>query len=406
MNIDNIKSQFPIFNKKVHNNDLVYLDSANSSQKPLVVVDRIYDFYTKEFSNVGRSVHYLSVAATNLYENTRVSVQKYINAKEKNEIVFTKGATEAINLVASTYGQKHLKEGDEILLTELEHHSNYVPWHYLRKFKGVKIEFAEVNDRGEVTLESIEKKITPKTKMIAITHLSNVTGAILPVKEIVQLAHSKKIPVLVDGCQSAPHLNLDMQDLDCDFYAISCHKMYGPTGLGILYAKKKWLDQLPPYQGGGGMIDRVKKHDISYGDLPNKFEAGTMPTAQVIAFNESIKFLKKIGMENIIKHEQELINYGKEILKKNNSVKLIGNPEKKGAVLSFTIEGIHPHDIATILDEDGVAIRAGHHCCQILHDKLGLTATARASLGVYNTKEDIDKLNSAINKCKEIFNLK
>ena len=406
MNIDNIKSQFPIFNKKVHNNDLVYLDSANSSQKPLVVVDRIYDFYTKEFSNVGRSVHYLSVAATNLYENTRVSVQKYINAKEKNEIVFTKGATEAINLVASTYGQKHLKEGDEILLTELEYHSNYVPWHYLRKFKGVKIEFAEVNDRGEVTLESIEKKITPKTKMIAITHLSNVTGAILPVKEIVQLAHSKKIPVLVDGCQSAPHLNLDMQDLDCDFYAISCHKMYGPTGLGILYAKKKWLDQLPPYQGGGGMIDRVKKHDISYGDLPNKFEAGTMPTAQVIAFNESIKFLKKIGMENIIKHEQELINYGKEILKKNNSVKLIGNPEKKGAVLSFTIEGIHPHDIATILDEDGVAIRAGHHCCQILHDKLGLTATARASLGVYNTKEDIDKLNSAINKCKEIFNLK
>ncbi len=403
MNIDNIKKEFPIFDNKVRNNDLVYLDSANSSQKPLVVIDRIYDFYTKEFSNVGRSVHYLAVAATNLYENTRNSVQKYINAKDKNEIVFTKGATEAINLVANTFGQNHLKKGDEILLTELEHHSNYVPWHYLRKSKGIKIEFAEINEVGEVTIESIEKKISPKTKIIAITHLSNVTGAILPIKEITQLAHSKGIPVLVDGCQSAPHLKLDMQDLDCDFYAISCHKMYGPTGLGILYAKKKWLEQLPPYQGGGGMIDWVKKNDIGYGDLPNKYEAGTMATAQVIAFNESINFLNKIGIDNIIKHEQELINYGQEILRKNNSVKLIGNPKKKGAVLSFTIDGIHPHDIATILDEDGVAIRAGHHCCQILHDKLGLTASARASLGIYNTKDDFDQLNISINKCKKIF---
>ena len=406
MNIDNIKSQFPIFSNKVHNNDLVYLDSANSSQKPLVVIDRIYDFYTKEFSNVGRSVHYLAVAATNFYENTRTSVQKYINAKDKNEIVFTKGATEAMNLVANTFGQMYLKEGDEVLLTELEHHSNYVPWHFLRKTKGIKIEFAEVNSDGEITIESIEKKITKKTKLIAFTHLSNVTGAILPVKEITQLAHSKRIPVLIDGCQGAPHLKLDMQDLDCDFYAISCHKMYGPTGLGILYAKKKWLEELPPYQGGGGMIDQVKKNDISYGDLPNKYEAGTMATAQVIAFDESIKFLNKIGIENIIKHEKELIDYGQEVLRKNNSVKLVGNPKNKGAVLSFTIGGIHPHDIATILDEDGVAIRAGHHCCQILHDKLGLPATARASLGVYNTKEDLDKLNASINKCKKIFNTK
>ena len=406
MNINKIKSEFPIFSKKVHNNDLVYLDSANSSQKPLVVVDRIYDFYTKEFSNIGRSVHYLAVAATNLYENTRVSVQKFINAKDKDEIVFTKGATEAINLVANTFGNKNLNEGDEVLITELEHHSNYVPWHYLRKSKGVKIEFAEVNNDGEVTLESIEKKITSKTKMIAVTHLSNVTGAILPIKEITQLAHSKGIPVLVDGCQGAPHLNLDMQDLDCDFYAISCHKMYGPTGLGILYAKKKWLEELPPYQGGGGMIGEVKKNDISYGDLPNKYEAGTMATAQVIAFEESIKFLNKLGMKNIIEHEKKLMEYGRETLMKNNSVKLIGNPKNQGAVLSFTIEGIHPHDIATILDEDGVAIRAGHHCCQILHDKLGLAASARASLGVYNTKDDLDKLNSSINNCKKIFELK
>ncbi len=403
MNINNIKKEFPIFNNKIHNNDLVYLDSANSSQKPLVVVDRIYDFYTKEFSNVGRSVHYLAVAATNLYENTRVSVQKYINANDKNEIVFTKGATEAINLVANTFGQKYLKEGDEVLITELEHHSNYVPWHYLRKSKGVKIEFADVNENGEVTIESIEKRISPKTKIIAITHLSNVTGAILPIKEITQLAHSKNIPVLVDGCQGAPHLKLDMQDLDCDFYAISCHKMYGPTGLGILYAKKKWLEELPPYQGGGGMIGEVKKDNITYGDLPNKYEAGTMQTAQVIAFDESIKFLNKIGIENIMKHEYELINYANEILRKNNSVKIIGKPKNKGGVISFTIDGIHPHDIATILDEDGVAIRAGHHCCQVLHDKLGLVATARASIGVYNTKDDLDQLNLSINKCKKIF---
>ena len=403
MSLNNIKKEFPIFNEKVHNNDLVYLDSANSSQKPLSVINRIYDFYSKEFSNVGRSVHYLAVAATNMYENTRSSVQKYINAKDPKEIVFTKGATEAINLVANTFGQKYLKEGDEILITELEHHSNYVPWHYLRKNKGIKIEFAEVNEDGEVTLESIEKKINSKTKLIAVTHLSNVTGAILPVKEITALAHSKNIPVLIDGCQGAPHLKIDMQDLDCDFYAISCHKMYGPTGLGVLYAKKKWLEELPPYQGGGGMIREVKKSGITYGDLPNKYEAGTMATAQVIAFDESIKFLNKLGIENIMKHEKELLNYGQEVLRKNNSVRLVGNPKNKGGVLSFTLDGIHAHDIATILDEDGVAIRAGHHCCQILHDKLGIPATARASLGVYNTKDDLDKLNESLNKCKKIF---
>ena len=404
MNIKDIKKEFPIFDNKIHNNDLVYLDSANSSQKPKVVVDRIYDFYTKEFSNVGRSVHYLAVAATNLYENTRVLVQKYINAKDPNEIVFTKGATEAINLVANTFGQKYLKDGDEILITELEHHSNYVPWHYLRKSKGVKINFADVDENGDISIESIEKKITPKTKILAITHLSNVTGAILPIKEIIQLAHSKNIPVLVDGCQGAPHLKLDMQDLDCDFYAISCHKMYGPTGLGVLYAKKKWLEELPPYQGGGGMIGEVKKEGITFGDLPNKYEAGTMATAQVIAFGESINFINKLGIEKIEEHERELTKYGEEVLRKNNSVKLIGNPKNKGSVLSFTLDGVHPHDIATILDEDGVAIRAGHHCCQILHEKLGLSATARASLGVYNTKEDLDQLNNSINKCIKIFN--
>ena len=406
MNIDKIKKEFPIFDEKIQNNDLVYLDSANSSQKPKIVIDKINEFYSKQFSNVGRSVHYLAVAATNLYENTRASVQRFINAKDKNEIVFTKGATEAINLVANTLGQDYLQEGDEILITELEHHSNYVPWHFLRKSKNIKINFAEINDDGEITLEEIEKKITSKTKIISITHLSNVTGAILPVKEITKLAHSKDIIVVVDGCQGAPHLKLDMQDLDCDFYAISCHKMYGPTGLGILYGKKKWLEELPPYQGGGGMINEVKKDRISYGDLPNKYEAGTMATAQVIAFDQSIKFLENIGIDNVMKYESDLIEYGQELLQKNNSVKLIGNPKNKGGVLSFTIEGIHPHDIATILDEDGVAIRAGHHCCQILHEKLNITASARASVGIYNTKDDLDKLNDSINNCKKIFNQK
>ena len=290
-------------------------------------------------------------------------------------------------------------------MTELEHHSNYVPWDFLRKSKKIKINFAEINNDGEITVESIEKKITNKTKIIALTHLSNVTGAILPIKQITSLAHSKGIPILIDGCQGAPHLKLDMQEIDCDFYAISCHKMYGPTGLGVLYAKRKWLEELPPYQGGGGMINEVSKEGITYGELPNKYEAGTMATAQVIAFNESIKFMEKIGIKNIEKHENEIVQYGEEILRKNNSVKLIGNPKNRGGVLSFNIDGIHPHDIATILDEDGVAIRAGHHCCQILHKKLNLTASARASVGIYNTKEDFEKLNESINKCKKVFDI-
>ena len=406
MSLDNIKNQFPIFLNKINNKNLVYLDSSNSSQKPETVINRLKSFYSNEFSNVGRSVHTLAVAATNNYENTRISVQKYLNAKHKDEIVFTKGATEAINLVANTFGQKFLKKNDEVLITELEHHSNYVPWHYLRQIKGIKVEFAEIDQHGGVSLENIEKKINPNTKIIAVTHISNVTGAILPIKEISQLAHSKNIPVLVDGCQGAPHLKIDMQDLDCDFYAISCHKMYGPTGLGILYAKKKWLEELPPYQGGGGMIKEVKKNNITYADLPNKYEAGTMQTAQIVAFKESIKFIENLGIENIMNHEKDLMNYAVEVLRKNNSVKLIGNPKKKGAAISFTIEGVHPHDIATILDEDGVAIRAGHHCCQILHEKLGISASARASLGVYNNKDDIDQLNNSINKCKKIFGLK
>ena len=405
MNIKNLKPEFPIFKQKINGKPLVYLDSANSSQKPKVVIDRLSNFYETEFSNVGRSVHSLAVKATNRFEATRDVLKKYLNAQHREEIVFTKGATESINLVASSFGEKYIKKGDEILITELEHHSNYVPWHFLRKNKGAVIKFAPVNKNGEVEIDEIKKLISNKTKIIAITHISNVTGAVMPIKKIVDMAKEKNIPVLVDGTQGAPHMQIDMQDLGCDFYVISCHKMYGPNGLGVLYAKKKWLDDLPPYQGGGGMIDEVKKDDITFANSPTKFEAGTMQTAEVVAFSEAINFIEKLGIKNIAAHENEILEYAFEKLKKNNSINIIGSPKNRGSVLCFTIKGIHPHDIATILDDDGVAIRAGHHCCQILHDKLGIAATARASIGVYNTKEDIDILCKAIDNCKKVFQI-
>ena len=404
MDIKSVKSQFPIFKNKINGKQLIYLDNANSSQKPKSVIDRISKFYSEEFSNIGRSVHSLAVTATNRFEETRDLMKKYINAKSREEIIFTKNATEAINLVASTFGEKFINSGDEILITELEHHANYVPWHFLRKKKGAIIKFAKCNDKGEVNVDEIKKLITNKTKIISITHLSNVTGYIMPIKEIVDLASEKKIPVLVDGCQGAPHLEIDMQKLGCDFYAISCHKMYGPTGVGVLYAKKKWLDVLPPYQGGGGMIEEVKKDSITFPGSPTKYEAGTLQTAEVVGFSESIRFIKDVGIKKIMQHEKEILEYGLEQIKKNNTVRIIGDPKNRGSIISFTIKGIHPHDIATILDEDGVAIRAGHHCCQILHEKMGIAASARASLGIYNTKEDIDVLSSSIKKCNKVFN--
>jgi len=406
MDINNIKSQFPILSKKVNGKKLVYLDSSNSAQKPISVLKALDNFYKNEFSNIGRSIHALAVNATNKFEETRVNVKTFINANSKDEIIFTKNATEAINLVANTFGKQNIKKGDEIIITELEHHSNYVPWHYLRETYGAIIKFAPVNDDGDIIISKFKDLITAKTKIIAVTHLSNVTGTIVPIKEIVEIAKKKNIPVLVDGCQSAPHIKIDVKDLDCDFYAISCHKVYGPTGVGILYAKKKWLEKLPPYIGGGGMISEVKKDKITYAPLPEKYEAGTMPTAEVIAFNESIKFMESVGMENIMKHEQELTNYTLEKMKRINSVNIVGKPKNKAGVISFTIKGIHPHDISTIVDEEGVAIRAGHHCCQILHERLNLSATARASIGIYNDKEDIDILCDAIEKCRKVFELK
>ncbi len=405
MKFNNIKLKFPIFNQKIKGKPLVYLDSANSSQKPKTVIDEISRFYENEFSNVGRSVHTLAVKATNKFEETRDIVKSYINAKHREEIIFTKGATEAINLVANSYGEKYIKNGDEILVTELEHHSNYVPWHYLRKKNGAIIKFASIDENGEIDIDEFKKQITKKTKIIAFTHISNVTGTVMPVKKIIDLAKSKNIPVLIDGTQGAPHSFLDVQDLGCDFYAISCHKMYGPNGLGILYAKKKWAEDLPPYQGGGGMISEVKKDDVTYADSPTKFEAGTMQTAEVVAFAKSINFIKDLGIKNIENHESQVLEYGLEKMRKINSVNIIGNPKNRASIMSFTVKGIHPHDIATILDDDGVAIRAGHHCCQILHDKLGINASARASIGVYNCKEDFDILCEALNKCKKVFEI-
>ncbi len=403
MEIKNIKKEFPIFKQKINGKPLVYLDSANSSQKPKVVIDKISNFYETEFSNVGRSVHTLAVKATNRFEAVRDKVKQYINAKHREEIIFTKGATEGINLVASSFGKKYINKGDEILVTELEHHSNYVPWHYLRSEKGAVIKFAQVNSDGDVEIDEIKKQITNKTKIIAITHISNVTGAVLPIAKIVDLAKERNIPVLIDGTQGAPHSHIDMQKIGCDFYAISCHKMYGPNGLGILYMKKKWVDDLPPYQGGGGMIDEVKQDSITFAEEHTKFEAGTMQTAEVVSFAEALNFIEKIGIKNIASHENEVLEYGLEKLRKNNSVNIIGSPKNRGSVLCFTIKDIHPHDIATILDDDGVAIRAGHHCCQILHDKLGIAATARASIGVYNNKEDMDIFSESIKNCQKVF---
>jgi len=403
MKIKDIKSQFPIFSKKVNGKPLVYLDSANSAQKPASVINRLNDFYKNEFSNIGRSIHSLAVNATNKFDETRDGVKNFINAQHKEEIIFTKNATEAINLIATTFGHKNINEGDEILLTELEHHANYVPWHFLRVNKKAIIKFAPINKDGDIIIDELKKLITSKTKIIAVTHLSNVTGTIVPIKEIVDIAKKQNIPVLVDGCQSVAHLKIDVKDLDCDFYAFSGHKVYGPTGVGVLYAKKKWLEELPPYIGGGAMISEVNKNKITYAPIPEKYEAGTMATAEVISFNESLKFIKDIGMDNLMNHENEITNYTLEKLKMINSVKIIGNPKNKAGVISFTIKGVHPHDIATILDEDAVAIRAGHHCCQIFHEKMKLSATARASIGIYNSKEDIDMLCLAIENCNKIF---
>ena len=399
----NIKDQFPIFKKKIKGKELVYLDSANSSQKPQSVIDAVSNFYSNEFANVGRGIYTLAVNASEMYENSRSSLKNFIGASSDFEIVFTKNATESLNLVASCFGEKFIEKDDEIILTELEHHANYVPWHFLRKKKGAVIKFLPIDENGNLKIEQLESLITSKTKIISVTHMSNVTGSISSLEEIIEIAKKHSIPVCVDGTQGAAHLEVDVQKLDCDFYAFSGHKMYGPTGVGLLAIKYKWLEVFEPFIGGGGMIDHVSKKDIAYARGVWKMEAGTMPTAQVIALNESVNFINKIGKENITKHEIALTQIALEKLRSNNAVKIIASPKNQGGVFSFNIDQIHSHDVSTILDQEGIAVRGGHHCCQVLHEVLKINSSVRVSFGVYNNEEDIDILCEGIKKCQKIF---
>lgn len=401
--LNDIKDQFPIFKNKIKGKKLVYLDSANSSQKPQSVIDAVNNFYANDFSNVGRGIYTLAVKASEKYELTRTNIKKFIGADNETEVIFTKNATESLNLVASCFGEKFINKGDEIILTELEHHANYVPWHFLRQKKGAIIKFLPIDQHGDLQINELENLITKKTKIISVTHMSNVTGTISPLDKIISIAKKHNVPVCVDGTQGAAHLDVNLKELDCDFYAFSGHKMYGPTGVGLLALKYKWLESFEPFLGGGGMIDFVSKKEIAYARGVWKMEAGTMPTAEVVALNESINFINNIGKKNIINHENELTQLALEKLKSMKSVKIVANPKLQGGVFSFNLDQIHSHDVSTILDQEGVAVRGGHHCCQVLHDILNINSSVRVSFGVYNTSEDIEILCDSIKKCQKIF---
>ena len=401
--LNDIKDQFPIFKNKIKGKRLVYLDSANSSQKPQSVIDAVNNFYANDFSNVGRGIYTLAVNASEKYELTRTNIKKFIGTDNETEVIFTKNATESLNLVASCFGEKFINKGDEIILTELEHHANYVPWHFLRQKKGAIIKFLPIDQYGDLKIDELENLITNKTKIISVTHMSNVTGTISPLDKIISIAKKHNIPVCVDGTQGAAHLDVNLKELDCDFYAFSGHKMYGPTGVGLLALKYKWLELFEPFLGGGGMIDFVSKKEIAYARGVWKMEAGTMPTAEVVALNESINFINNIGKKNIINHENELTKLALEKLQNMKSVKIVANPKLQGGVFSFNLDQIHSHDVSTILDQEGVAVRGGHHCCQVLHDVLNINSSVRVSFGVYNTSEDLEVLCESIKKCQKIF---
>ena len=401
--LNDIKDQFPIFKNKIKGKRLVYLDSANSSQKPQSVIDAVNNFYANDFSNVGRGIYTLAVNASEKYELTRTNIKKFIGTDNETEVIFTKNATESLNLVASCFGEKFINKGDEIILTELEHHANYVPWHFLRQKKGAIIKFLPIDQYGDLKIDELENLITNKTKIISVTHMSNVTGTISPLDKIISIAKKHNIPVCVDGTQGAAHLDVNLKELDCDFYAFSGHKMYGPTGVGLLALKYKWLELFEPFLGGGGMIDFVSKKEIAYARGVWKMEAGTMPTAEVVALNESINFINNIGKKNIINHENELTQLALEKLQNMKSVKIVANPKLQGGVFSFNLDQIHSHDVSTILDQEGVAVRGGHHCCQVLHDVLNINSSVRVSFGVYNTSEDLEVLYESIKKCQKIF---
>ena len=401
--VEKTRKDFPILSREIQGNNLTYLDNAASSQKPIDVLEGIKQFESNDYSNVHRGLHTLSVLSTSAYEESRKIVQKFLNAKSLEEIIFTSGGTDSVNLVASSYADEHLSKGDEIIITTMEHHANIVPWHFLRKKKGAVIKFLEIDDKGNLKIEDLEKLITKKTKIISLTHMSNVTGTIVDIKKVVEIAKIHNIPVCVDGTQGAAHLDVNLKDIDCDFYAFSGHKMYGPTGVGILNIKYKWLEAFEPFIGGGGMIDNVSKEDINYAKGAWKFEAGTMPTAEIIALNESINFINSIGKQEIIKHENQLTKKALKDLKNIKEVSVVGDPNTRGGVFSFNLKDIHSHDVSTIFDSEGIAVRGGHHCCQILHDKLNLNSSVRVSFGVYNDEKDIDVLLKGIGKCQSVF---
>ena len=398
-----IREDFPLLKQMVNGKPLVYLDNAATSQKPQSVIDTLVRYYTTENANVHRGVHTLSQQATDDYEQARTQARKLINAKVDEEIIFVRGTTEAINLVAQTFGRQKISPGDEIIISTMEHHSNIVPWQILCQEKGANLRVIPINDAGELLLDEYEKLINPRTKLVSIVHQSNALGTINPAEEIVQIAHRQGIPVLLDGAQAIAHLNVDVQQLGCDFYAFSGHKLYGPTGIGVLYGKTELLEEMPPYQAGGEMIRSVTFEKTLYNVLPNKFEAGTPNIAGAIGLGAAISYVNSIGMDQIFAYESELLQYGAERLSAIGGLTLIGTAAKKGSVLSFVMDGVHPHDIGTILDTEGIAIRTGHHCAQPLMDRFGVPATARASLAFYNTKEEIDVLVKGIDRVIEVF---
>jgi cysteine desulfurase / selenocysteine lyase len=403
LDVTRIRQDFQILDLEVYGKKLVYLDSAASAQKPKQVVDRMVHATYNEYANVHRGLHYLANAATEAYEAARESVRAYLNAESVDEIVFTKSATESINLVASSFGQSHIKEGDEIVLSIMEHHANIVPWHFLRERKGAVLKWVDVDDEGNFSLDAFEKTLTDRTKIVAITHISNVLGTVTPIKEIVRIAHERGIPVLVDGAQGAVHLDVDVRDLNVDFYAITGHKLYGPTGVGALYGKKEWLQKLPPFLGGGEMINEVTKERVTYNDPPHRFEAGTPPIVQAIGLGAALDYIRGVGRAKIHAHETALGAYAHERIARINSIRIFGHARGKAAILSFDMKNAHPHDVATIIDRSGVAVRAGTHCAQPLLARFGVTSTCRASFAMYNTFEEVDKLAEALLKAQSLF---
>ena len=401
--IEKIRADFPILKQQIRNKTLVYLDNAATCQKPQAVIDSISHMYSHEYANVHRGVHTLSVKATDRYEGAREKVKNFINANSTKEIIFVKGTTEAINLIAQTFGKANIKKGDEILITAMEHHSNIVPWQMLCEETGAILKVAPINLQGELIYDAFEKLLSDKTKLVSVVHMSNALGSVNPVEKIIAAAKAKNIPVLLDGAQAIPHLAVDVQKLDCDFYVFSGHKLYAPSGIGVLYGKQALLEAMPPYQGGGDMIRKVTFEETEYNSLPYKFEAGTPSIADVVGLGAAIDYLTEIGMDKIAAYEAELLSYATEKAKQIKGLKIIGEAKEKGAILSFVLDKIHPHDIGTMLDSLGIAVRAGHHCAMPVMDFFQVSATARASFAMYNTEQEIDYLMDGIEQLIEVF---